>query len=362
MKLIHFISIFIYALAVTIDAAVGDDRNARIGVITFLSGPNATIGTAIRNGIELARHQRPELLQMIDFRYEDDQCDPKLDISAYRKLTNGRGVDVLFGIGPAMVNVLWPYVERDKIPFINFNFEASSVVGKPLVVRAMNHTGQYQQALASHLLNQKKSDDYPVVVGEHPFLQAMSQSLTEALGPQYPAREVATVLPTETDFRALIVKIRSYRNKPVGLFLFPESLIAFLKQARGLGFSASYFGTDLCESAAKLAGDPSLLEGCLYADNEASEAFRRDYRGKYGNEAQLAFAGSAYDMTVLVGEVLQQGRGIKGPGVIDALRKVSRRKGVLGDFSFTSTESSGSFFEYPIYVKRIENGRGVVVD
>jgi ABC-type branched-subunit amino acid transport system substrate-binding protein len=362
MKLIYFIFVLIFAIAVRIDPAVSEDQNPRIGVITFLSGPNATIGTAIKNGIELARHQRPELLQAIDFQYEDDQCDPKLDISAYRKLTNGRGIDILFGIGPAMVNVLWPDVERDKVPFINFNFEASSVVGKPLVVRAMNHTGQYQQALASYLINREKSPDYPVIVGEHPFLQAMSRSLTDALGRQYPVREVATVLPTETDFRPLILKIRSYRDKPVGLFLFPESLIAFLKQARWLGFSASYFGTDLCESAAKLAGDPSLLEGCLYADNEASEAFRSDYRGKYGNEAQLAFAGNAYDMTVLMGEVLQQGRSIKGPGVIDALRKVSRRKGVLGDFSFTSTESTGSFFEYPIHVKRIENGRGVVVD
>ena len=89
MKLIHFIFVFICAIAVTIDPPVSEDQNPRIGVITFLSDPNATIGTAIRNGIELARHQRPELLQMIDFQYEDDQGDPKLDISAYRKLTNG---------------------------------------------------------------------------------------------------------------------------------------------------------------------------------------------------------------------------------------------------------------------------------
>jgi len=271
MKPLRYILVFICAIVV-VHPAIGDDnQNPRIGIITFLSGPNATIGTAIRNGIELARHQRPELLANIDFQYEDDQCDPKLDISAYRKLTNGRRLDVLFGIGPAMVNVLWPYVERDKIPFINFNFEAASVVGKPLVVRAMNHTGQYQQALASYLTNHDKSGDYPVIVGEHPFLQAMSRSLSEAVGRQHAVREVATVLPTETDFRALILKIRAYKDRPVGLFLFPESLIAFLKQARGLGFSASYFGTDLCESAAKLAGDTSLLEGCVYADNEASQ-------------------------------------------------------------------------------------------
>lgn len=362
MKLMHLTFLTLFTIALLTAPALSEDRNPRIGVITFLSGSNATLGTAIRNGIELARQERPELLKMIDFQYEDDQSDPKNDLSAYRKMMRSRGIDILFGVGPVMVNVLWPYVERDQIPFINFNFEAASAIGKPLVVRGMNHTGQYMQALANFLNKRQPSKEYPVVVGEHPFLQAMYRSLADELGEQSPTREVASVLPNETDFRALVLKLRSYREKPVGLLLFPDSLIAFLKQARALGFTATYFGTDLCESAAKLADNPSLLEGCVYPDNEASTSFRNAYRSRYGNEAQLSFAGSAYDMTVLIGEILKQQPELRGPHLINALSTVSNHNGVLGDLSFKNTESTGSFFEYSIHVKQIINGRGVVVD
>jgi ABC-type branched-subunit amino acid transport system substrate-binding protein len=361
MLFIKFLQPVFIALTLLISSAVSEERRAKVGVITGLSGPHVTIGTAIRNGIELARHQRPDILQRIDFQYEDDQGDPKLDIAAYRKLMDTKGVDILFGLGPVMVNVLWSYIERDQIPFINFNFEASCAVGRPLVVRAMNHTEQYMLALSSYLKKHDIEDEYPVVVGEHTFLQAMSRSLATALGSASPVREVATVLPNETDFRPVILKMRKYKERPVGLFLFPDSLISFLKQARGVGFSASYFGTDLCESAANLAESPALLEGCVYPDNAVTDTFRGQYREKYGNEAQLAFAGSAYDMTVLVGELFSSGHP-RGSKIIEELNKVSNRRGVLGDFSFKHTEREGNFFEYPIHVKRIKAGRGEVIE
>jgi ABC-type branched-subunit amino acid transport system substrate-binding protein len=362
MKLRDLLCLVLILMTSSIVPAYGEERGPRIGVITILSGPNATIGTAIRNGMELARHDRPDLLKKIVFDYEDDQSDPKLDIAAYQRLSRDKGIDVLFGLGPTMVNVLWPYVRRDSIPFINFNFEAAPAVGKPLVIRAMNHTAQYMGALATYLAQHEESREYPLIVGQHPFLQAMARDVGVVQDRGITVREVAAVLPSETDFRGLIGRLRAYKYKPVGLFLFPDSLIAFLKQARGLGFSATYFGTDLCESAAKLAGDPSLVEGCVYPDNEVSESFRRAYQSRYGNEAQLAFAGSAYDMAILLGDIFQQHPNVRGEALVKALSAVSQRRGVLGEFSFRNAAGTGQFFEYPIHVKRIKDGRGVVVE
>ena len=62
------------------------DHQVKIGVILPLSGSMATLGGAIRNGIELARSERPELFGRIKFIYEDDQYDIKQSIAAYRKL------------------------------------------------------------------------------------------------------------------------------------------------------------------------------------------------------------------------------------------------------------------------------------
>jgi ABC-type branched-subunit amino acid transport system substrate-binding protein len=158
-----------------------------------------------------------------------------------------------------------------------------------------------------------------------------------------------------------MLKLRSYRDTKVGLMLFAPSLIAFLKQARGLGVTERFFGTDVCEGAATLSEDPKLLDGCIYPDNNATEAFRAAYRKMFGDEAQLTFAANAYDMALLIAEVFQRGDMLKSRDFMRALTKVKDRKGVLGTFSYTETHEGGKFFEYPIRVKRIENGRGMAI-
>ena len=131
--------------------------------------------------------------------------------------------------------------------------------------------------------------------------------------------------------------------------------------ARELNFQAEYFGLDLCETVASLPGGEGLLEGCVFPDNEPSLDFREKYRSAYGNETLLGFAGNAYDMAILVGEVYQGKREINAVVFLKALAMVNNRRGVLGEFSYQSSSEVGQFFEYPVFVKKIKGGRGVPV-
>ncbi len=343
-----------------LENAHADNPRIKVGVIVPLTGGNATTGIAIKNGMELARRDHREILGDVEFLYEDDQFDPKQDITAYKRLKTGERLDVLFGLGPNLVEVLARTLEREQVPLVNFGFVAAPTVGKPLVVRSMNHTDQYMQVLADYL---KKDGlkEFPVVVGEHAFFRAMTNSLVKGLGADRVVREIANPVLDETDFRSVILKLRGYRDTKVGLMLFAPSLTAFLKQARELRFSATFFGTDVCEGAATLSKDPKLLDGCIYPDNNATEAFRATYRKTFGDEAQLTFAANAYDMTLLIGEIFKRGGKLKASEVMYALAQVKDRKGVLGTFSYTNTDDAGKFFEYPVRVKRIEMGRGVAI-
>lgn len=49
----------------------------RLGVSCPLSGVLAEYGAAVRNGIELARKEQPELFSRTEIVYEDSQWDPK---------------------------------------------------------------------------------------------------------------------------------------------------------------------------------------------------------------------------------------------------------------------------------------------
>jgi branched-chain amino acid transport system substrate-binding protein len=351
-------TLVLFASSFTVPIAYSQNPQIKVGVIIPLTGANGATGTAMMNGIELARQDHPGTLGNITFSYEDDQFDPKRDVTAYHKLMLGERLDVLFGLGPNLVQVLAAALEREQVPLVNFGFVAAPVIGKPLVVRTMNHTGQYMQALADYL---KKDGlkEYPIVEAEHMFFKEMTNSLRKGLGAERTVRQIAIPALDEADFRGVILKLRSHQNGKVGLMLFPPSLIAFLTQARELRFTATFFGTDTCDGAATLSQDPTLLDGCIYPDNDASEAFRAAYRNKFGNVAQLTFAANAYDMALLVGEVFQRGGKLKATEFLRAMAEVKVRKGVLGTFSYADTPEAGKFFEYPIYVKRIEMGRGV---
>jgi branched-chain amino acid transport system substrate-binding protein len=172
---------------------------------------------------------------------------------------------------------------------------------------------------------------------------------------------MAHVLPSERDFRALVLKLKATRANRVGVFLLTDQLITFMRQARDNGLTAEIFSSTLCESAAKSEGAGKYLEGCIYPDNNVSKEFREEYRTTFANESQLTFAGAAYDMSTLLAEYLKANPSSSQSETLTALSQVRDRQGVLGKFSYKDDSTFGKFYEYPVVVKKISNGVGVQV-
>lgn len=343
-------------LLLPIDRAIAE---VKIGVIVPLTGKQATIGVAVKNGIELARSENSRIFNGVSFAYEDDQFDAKQGISAYRNLNRSGKPNVLLGFGNVLGYAIAPMVEKDKLPFINFSFEAGVAVNKPHIVRAMNHTEQYMAELGKFLQHQSDGGVF-IVQTESSFFAAMVAGLKKAIGKKKKIVPRAVVNPDDTDFRPLIAQLKPFEGGLMGLFLWPDQLVAFLRQAKEMHFKARYFGTDLCETAALIATDPTLVEGCIYPDNNVTPEFRKRYAEKFGNEAHLTFAGIAYDMTVVAGEILAKNPDITSDKLLEALAAVQFRPGVAGTFSFRDESTYGKFFEYVIRTKRIQNRIGVL--
>lgn len=117
-------------------------------------------------------------------------------------------------------------------------------------------------ALADYL-REEGSSRFEIVHVESPFFNAMVKSFTDAVGPNEAVESIATYNPTDTDFKPAILKLKSGDAKPVGLFLSPNQILDFIKQAKELRLTRKYFGTDLFETAAGIALDPASLQGCL---------------------------------------------------------------------------------------------------
>jgi ABC-type branched-subunit amino acid transport system substrate-binding protein len=343
--------------------ARADSEKPAVGVVAPLSGYIASIGTAIRNGIELAQLHDPQRMNAVNFRFEDDQHDPKLALTAYRHLKTGATPSAVMAFGFFFPTVLGRTVAQDKIPLINFSFYAKPAIGNPYIVRSMNHTRQYGQALAEFLASEEQLE-YPVIRTEYDFFLQLLDDTAAHLHAVKPIAKLTTfaqVLPADRDFRAIISRLKSVKAARIGVFLFADQLVTFMRQAREGGLTAQIFGCDLCETAAKSDGAQKYLEGCIYPDNDVSAEFRRQYRVRYGNESQLTFAGAAYDMSTLLAEYLGQNPKGSSEQLLQALSQVRNRQGVLGSFSFKDEAAVGKFFEYPVAIKKISEGAGVAL-
>lgn len=92
-----------------------------------------------------------------------------------------------------------------------------------------------------------------------------------------------------------------------------------------------------------------------------SPSFRIKYKQKFGNEAQLTFAGSAYEMALLLGQVYNDKKVTNADDLIKAFAEVRDRAGVLGTYSFVDDKTFGKFFDFPVVVKRVVGSNGVPV-
>jgi ABC-type branched-subunit amino acid transport system substrate-binding protein len=340
-----------------------EEQKPTIGVVAPLSGYIASIGTAIRNGIDLAQSENVNQFNSVNLRFEDDQHDPKLALTAYRKLRAHSTPGAIMAFGFFFPTVMGRTVLQDQVPLINLSFVAKPAIGNSYIIRSMNHTAQYGKALAEFLASERQLE-YPVITTEYDFfLQLIDDTVARLadIKPEVKITKIAQILPSERDFRALVAKLKATGVNRVGVFLLTDQLITFMRQARENGLIAEIFGAALCETAAKTEGAGRYLEGCIYPDNEVSAEFRSKYRAKFGNESQLTFAGAGYDMSNLLAEHFKAHPNSSARETLTALSQVRDRQGVLGKFSFKDDPTFGKFFEYPVAVKKISNGVGVAV-
>lgn len=338
-----------------------EERKLTIGVIVPLTGSLSAIGTATKNGIELARERDPKDTSQLEVFYEDTQSKTTMALSAYRKLTKVAGVEVIFAFNSANAHALGPIAEAEKTPFVSFAFESAPARGKKFLFRPFNPSEHYVRALMQHLRATSKTEkSFHVVSTQFSFIKSMLDAFESYLLPDEKLVTVANVPPSETDFRAIITRMRGQKIDRVGVFLLPHQIVSFLKQAKEIGYIFEAYGTDFFESAVSLIENRELLKGAIYPDNDPSEEFRSMYRRRFNNEDQLTFAAAAYVMTRHLGRIMVNTNDQSGPVVADRLRRSQPvSDSMMGPFRFVSENEFGQYFRFPIVIKAIQGDHGV---
>ncbi|PIC85514.1 branched-chain amino acid ABC transporter substrate-binding protein [Sporosarcina sp. P20a] len=328
------------------ESADSDDVvKAKVGVISYLTGPGASYGEAITNGINLAHKEITELGEVdIELKIEDSAGKQEEALSVAQKLMNSENVDAI--IGPTLsteMQIVGPEADLNGV----------SILGTSNTAEGIPQLGEYvfrnsiPETLAIPASVQKAIDKYgakkvAILYGnDDVFTKAGYDTMKQV------AEDLdLEVLTTETfqlgqsDYKAQLTKIKSLNPDLVlASALYNEGAV-ILDQARKMGIDVPFVGGNGFNSpeVIKIAGDAA--NGLIVAtpwfskkDDEKVKKFVEDYEAAYGMEPDQ-FAAQAYDGFYVMAEAIKNAGEADRDAIRDALAEIKDFEGVLGNMSF----------------------------
>ena len=343
-------------------AANPDSTKLKFGFVLPLTGIWSEFGRAQQNALDLARSDHPELFSNIEFIYEDGAYDGSVTISAFNKLKTTDKVKAVFVFGVEPALILSPLAESAKVPLIARATVASASVGRQYVIRSINYSEQYSKRLLDFFRSQNIRN-IGLIQAEISFYNLLTDGLRRNLLPLESLTTVDSFAPADLGLQSSVAKLRFKKFDAIGLYLTPPQIIKACREIKNLHLSnLTLFGATSFQSSSLVAQCDGVLEGAFYTHNTVSEVFRTHYLEKFKNDSQLPWAANAYDVAVLLGEILNsESETIASDEIMSKLKFAGKRLGAGGEYSFQDSKEGGKYFEYPLAVFRIEGQKHRIV-
>jgi branched-chain amino acid transport system substrate-binding protein len=318
----------------------------KIGVVSVLTGPQASLGQQIRDGFQLAVDQNGGKLGGVPVQITviDDELKPDVAVGKVRGFVEGGKVD--FVVGPVFSNILGAIAKPvlDSGAFlISPNAGPSTLAGK----------GCHQNFFATSYQN----DQVHEVLGK--YAQDQNYKRAYIIAPNYQAGkdslagfkryfkgeiidEVYAPL-TSLDFSAELAKVASAKPDVVFAFL-PGGLgVNFVKQWSQAGLQGkipflSAFTVDESTLPAQQDAAVGLFGGMTWApnlDNPQNKKFVADYEAAY-KIVPGSYAMQAFDAALLIDSAVKAAGGTGDKDKLRAAIKKADFASLRGKFKFNS--------------------------
>ena len=341
----HALLLATCTLAALVTTPAGAADKVKLGVLATLSGPNAVMGTQIRDGFNLALEEvggklggLPTEVVMVD-----DQQKPDIARQAASKLIESDKIDVLVGpMFSSVVNAVLPVINQAKIPMIGVSGAPSSLAGAECSPYFFSSSWQ-GDTLAEAMgiaLQEKKIQRLYVMVPNFPGGREVVAGIKRHFRGTL-VGEVYTPLG-QLDFAAELAQLRA--ASPDAAFVFyPGGLgIQFVKQYAQAGLKQTiplYTAYTIDASTLPAIGDAALgittseFWGASI-DNPANKRFVENFRRKYNYPAS-SYTVQGYDAARLLDSAVRRVAG-----------KVEDRKAMLAALKAADFESVRGTFKY----------------
>ena len=333
----------------------------KIGVVSEMTGSNATYGTSVVNGMKLALKEVNDKGgvngKKVSIVVADSKSEPAEAANAMSKLVNQDKTPVVMGIFTSSSAIAAANVsESAKVPFLAIGATNPKVTlddktgkVKPNTFRVCFIDPFQGTVGANFVLNKLKlkkavifvdnSSDYSKGLASF-FKQAYTSKGGEIVGEE-------AYLQKDTDFKAVLTKIKTMNPEILYVPGYYEEVGKIIKQARELGMNLPIVGGDGWDSPklSEIAGAGPLNNTFFtnhYSPDDtspASKAFVDAYVKAY-NQKPDAPAVLGYDGARLMIDAISRAGGTEGAKVSKALAETKNYKAVTGDTSLNETHDA----------------------
>ncbi|WP_019414092.1 ABC transporter substrate-binding protein [Paenisporosarcina sp. TG20] len=319
--------------------------SAKIGVISYLTGPGAAYGEAITNGFNLALEEINEKGEVkIELDIQDSAGKQEQALSVAQKLMSSD--DIVAILGPTLsteMNVVGPEADMNGIPIMGTSTTAAGIpqIGEYVFRNSLPESLAIPAALEKAV---EKFDAKSVAIlygNDDLFTKSgfdTMKAVAEDMGLDIVTIE--TFQKGQSDYNALLTKIKDLNPDLIlASALYNEGAV-IMDQARKMGIEVPFIGGNGFNSpqVIEIAGPAS--EGLIVAtpwfgdkEDPKVQEFVGKYEAKYGKKPDQ-FAAQAYDALYIMAEGLKNAGEADRDALRDALAEIKDLDGVLGKFSF----------------------------
>ncbi|HQH27740.1 MAG TPA: penicillin-binding protein activator [Oligoflexia bacterium] len=318
-------------------AAPQDGSELRVGVIVALTGDGAAIGTAVKNGMELAYSELPaEKRKSIRLFYEDDAMNAVRTLAAYRKLRALEKIDVVVTMSSQTSKVLASIADKEQVPQAAIASDPEISAGKKWVVNFWVTPKEEAKALVPEALR-RRYRRIACIASVHPFSQSVKDAFRQE-NKQLAITLDEDYLPEIRDFRPFMAKLKAQKDLDAVLVLLMSGQVGvFARQVRQSGIELPLFGFELFEDPNEVKAADGALTGAWYVmAGDASSAFNEKFQQHYP-DSSLFGAANGYDLIFLLSAAREHGTSAESVNFF--LHNVKDFHGVLGTFSATGENS-----------------------
>jgi branched-chain amino acid transport system substrate-binding protein len=335
-----------------------------------LTGSIAHLGKDDENGVHLAIDQANEQKVTIDGKpvtfkmvSEDDQADPKTGTTVAQKLVDEKVAAVIGHLNSGVSIPASDVYAKAGIPMISGSATNPQLTERSLktVFRTVGRDDQQGPAIASYIAHELKAKKVAIADDKTAYGEGLANEVEKTLkGDKVSVVGRERTTDKETDFKAILTKIKSKNPDVVFYGGMDATGGPLLKQARELGIKAVFaFGDGACtDEMSKLAGQAAENMVCSQAGlprEAADPQFVKAFNAKYGEIKQ--YAPYFYDGTLAIIEAMKKANSTDPAKFAPELLNVSF-KGATGTVQF---DQKGDRKDAEMTIFKMQNGKVVPV-